>query len=193
MSDDAPVRHAPRVLREAEFDPRVVDYWLLSGAIIWAIFIVTIPVAILWYLLGRPICLKILSHMSCTLTTRNLQIRKGWLNRVEKTVPLEKITDLAMYQGPIMRAMHLKGFRVETAGAGGSTTGYLVSMVGIRDCDDFREAVLAQRDRVSGREDEDRGGGTSAPGGATDAALVEAVRDLHRTVERIEEKLDRLG
>jgi putative membrane protein len=184
----------PRTLREAAFNPRVVDYWLLSGAIILAMTIVGIPLAILWYLLGRPICLKILSHMGCTLTTRNLQIRKGWLNRVEKTIPLEKITDLAMFQGPIMRAMNLKGFRVETAGSGGAGTGYLVSLIGIEDTDGFRAAVLEQRDLLSGRDDED----PARPAPDTPAALpsstaddehLRTLRDIHATLERIEHHL----
>ena len=183
----------PRVLREASFNPRVVDYWLLSGAIVFAMTIVGIPVGLLWYLFGRPIGLKILSHMSCTLTTRNLQIRKGWLNRVEKTIPLEKITDLAMFQGPIMRAMGLKGFRVETAGSGGAGTGYLVSLVGINEVDDFRAAVLEQRDLLSGRDDEDPGRAAPADRAPEDAGgrdeLLAAVRAIHTTLERIERRL----
>ena len=58
---------------------------------------------------------RYLDRLSCTLTERTLEIRKGLLNRVESTVPLEKITDLQMFQGPIMRMLGLHGFRLETA------------------------------------------------------------------------------
>ena len=185
-----------RVLREASFTPRVVDYWLLSGLLIGILTVVGIPFGILWYVVGRPIGRKLLSHMSCTLTARNLEFRKGWLNRIEKTVPLEKITDLAMFQGPIMRAMDLQGFRVETAGSGGAGTGYLVSLIGIENVDDFRAAVLAQRDAISGRDDEDPGR-SDAPARAEGLPqagtreLLEAVRGIRDSVERIEAQLAR--
>jgi putative membrane protein len=182
---------SPQVLRHARFDPKVADYWLLSPAVALACSIVLIPVAVLWYLLGRPICAKVLAHMSCTLTTRTLEIRKGWLNRLEMTIPLEKITDLAMFQGPIMRAMGLKGFRVETAGSGGAATGYLASMIGIEDTDAFRAAVLAQRDHLAGRDHDDTPRPTLIPqvAPAHDAELLAAVRSIHAALERIERRL----
>jgi len=169
------------ILREAEFNPRVVDYWLLSGTIVLAIFIVTIPVAILWYFAGRQICNKYLARISCTLTDRSLIIKKGMFNRIEKTIPLDKITDLAMLQGPIMRAMDLKGFKVETAGGGaGPQGGYLVQLTGIVDTEGFRDAVLAQRDA---REDRLVASPAAPPAPAGQAApsspeLAELIREF---------------
>ena len=74
-------------------------------------------------------------------------MHKGVLTKVESTIPLTKITDLQMHQGPIM-PFGLKAFRVETAGQSSGAGGHLVDMVGIIDPEDFRAAVLAQRERL---------------------------------------------
>ena len=38
-----------RVIRDAEFDPRVCTYWLLSGALLMLVFVVTIPLIPFWF------------------------------------------------------------------------------------------------------------------------------------------------
>ena len=85
--------------------------------------------------------------MDCRLTDSVLKVRKGIYVRVEKTIPLEKITDMGMVQGPIMRYLDLHKLTVETAGQ--SREGALVSLTGIIDAKSLREAVLNQRDVVS--------------------------------------------
>jgi len=86
--------------------------------------------------------------MSCVLTDKALEVKKGIFVRVEKTIPLGKITDMGMVQGPIMRYLGLHKLTVETAGK--SAEGALVSLTGIKDVKSFREAVLRQRDVISG-------------------------------------------
>lgn len=137
------------ILREASFDRAAIKkYYLWQPTIVMACTIVLIPV-IPFVLLAVVLLMdKYLDRLSCTLTDRTLEIRKGLLNRIESTVPLEKVTDLMMFQGPIMRMLGLHGFRLETAGQSAGATGYLVNMIGISDTPGFRKAVLAQRDRV---------------------------------------------
>ncbi len=50
-----------------------------------------------------------------SLSRKNLHVVRGILIRQEKTVPLDKITDMAMFHGPIMRHFELRGLSVETA------------------------------------------------------------------------------
>ena len=135
------------VLLEADFDPKVKKYWVLSPVIPFVILIVTIPLAILIYFIATFFVDKYLKNLSCTLTDRTLDIKKGILNKTESTIPLEKITDLQLFQGPIMRYFGLHGFKVETAGQS-SGVGSLVNIVGIVDTPGFRKAVLAQRDKL---------------------------------------------
>ncbi len=129
---------------EADFNPKVCIYWLLSGALVFVITIVGIPLLLLWFSLGFAFTKRYLDRMECVLTDKALKVRKGIFVRVEKTIPLEKITDMGMIQGPIMRSFDLHTLTVETAGQSG--VGSLVSLTGIVKAPEFREAVLHQRE-----------------------------------------------
>ena len=176
----------PAILSEAKFNPRVCTYWLLSGGVIMLIAVVTIPLIPFWFYFGRKLTLKYLEHIGCTLTTKTLVVKKGWINTIEKTIPLEKITDLALKQGPIMRYLDLHALSVETAGSSGAG-GALVSLVGIEDTLDFRNAVLAQRDVLSAAEHrlhETTSTLTTAVPSEGDPAVLADIRDsLHRIEE----------
>lgn len=185
-----------RVLLEAEFNPNVKTYWLLSGVIIMLVCVVTIPLIPVWWILGMAFTDRYLSSLSCVLTERNLKVSKGVFVRQEKTVPLEKITDLGLVQGPIMRHLELEALSVETAG--GTTSGALVQMVGIVDTRDFREAVLRQRDRMAslgeGRATAASGDSHSTTGVGGDLSpLLDAVNRLGAHVERIEAQTERIA
>ncbi|HBV63378.1 MAG TPA: hypothetical protein DEF45_10195 [Rhodopirellula sp.] len=129
----------------AEFNPKVCLYWLLSGALVFFMTIVGIPLLLLWFPLGFVFTKRYLDRMECVLTDKALKVRKGIFVRVEKTIPLEKITDMGMVQGPIMRSFDLHTLTVETAGQSG--VGSLVSLTGIVNAPEFRETVLNQRER----------------------------------------------
>ena len=171
------------VIREASFDPKVKTYWLLSGALVFVITIVGIPLLLLWFPIGLIFTGRYLDRMSCTLTSKNLKVKKGVLVRVEKTIPLDKITDMALVQGPIMRSMDIQRLTVETAGQSGA--GALVSLTGIVLAEEFREAVLAQRDAMAakGREAEASDGGSSERAAPDLAALTESVQRIERLLE----------
>jgi putative membrane protein len=167
-----------RVLWEAEFDPKVGNYWLLSGAWILAATIVGIPLVPLWFLLGRAVTDRYLRHLKCVLTDRTLRVSRGLFTRVEKTVPLDKITDLGLVQGPIMRYMDLEALSVETAGQ--SSQGALVKLIGVVETRKFRDAVLAQRDAVMA---------TMSQEGRPAADADEVLLDIRDTLRRIEQRL----
>ena len=171
------------ILSEASFNRSVRTYWLLSGTILCVITVVGILLLPFWLLLGHFFAERYLQHMSCVLTDRSLKVSKGLLVRQEKTVPLDKITDLALIEGPIMRYLDLQAVKVETAG--GSAPGSFITLVGIVGARDFRDKVLQQRDVVA------RGGSASPVQAAAptqvsrDPVLVE-IRDA---LLRIEERL----
>lgn len=135
------------VIRRASFDPRVKTYWLLSGVIVLVATLIGIPLLLLWIPLGLVLTGRYLDRMACVLTAKSLEVRKGLFVRVEKTIPLEKITDMGLVQGPIMRWLGIDRLTVETAGQSGA--GALVSLTGVVQAKDFRQAVLAQRDALA--------------------------------------------
>ncbi len=50
----------------------------------------------IWLPLGTYFTRRYLSRMECYLTGTDLKVNKGMFVRVEKTIPLEKITDLGI-------------------------------------------------------------------------------------------------
>ena len=171
------------VIREASFDPKVKTYWLLSGALVFVLTIIGIPLLLLWFPLGLIFTGRYLDRMSCTLTSKNLKVKKGVLVRVEKTIPLDKITDMALVQGPLMRSMDIQRLTVETAGQSGA--GALVSLTGIILAEDFREAGRAQRDAVA----EQAGEAEKSEGASTERPSPE-LAELRDSVLRIERLLE---
>ena len=174
-----------RHIRRAEFNSMVCTYWLLSGAIIMTATIVGIPLLLLWFPIGLVFTKRYVDRMECLLTDKALKVRKGIFVRIEKTIPLEKITDMGMVQGPIMRWFELHTLTVETAGQSGQ--GALVSLTGIIDAKLFREAVLDQREAISATSSH------SAPEAVrqepSDAsALLWEIRDSLLRIESILEK-----
>ena len=135
-----------RVIFEATFNPAVKTYWLSSLLLVSSITIVGIPFMIISIPLFLLISGKILAAMSAVVTERKLVVKRGVFNKEEKSIPLEKITDVAMAQGPLMRVFNLYRLSFETAGQ--SAQGALVSLIGINDADAFRETILSQKDKL---------------------------------------------
>lgn len=180
--------HQEKVVWEAEFNPQVTTYWLLSGGMILAATVVGLPLVPLWFIVGGWATRRYLASYACTLTHRTLKFRKGILVKQEKTVPLDRITDLGLVQGPIMRLLKLEALSVETAGQ--SSQGSLIQLTGIKDGRAFRDAVLKQRDLVVG-SDEDR----RSPPPATaepspiEGTLLPVLQEISETLRRIETRL----
>lgn len=168
------------VLREGEIDRAVKRYWLTIGTIFCVLTGVLIPVIPVYLIVGSLLIDRWLAKLRCTLTERHLVLRKGILNRVESTIPLARITDVQLYQGPLMRFFDLQGFRVETAGQSSAVGGYLVNIVGLVRTEDFREAVLAQRDRL---EEPARASADRAPEDDDVTAIAREIRDALLRIE----------
>jgi putative membrane protein len=175
------------IIRRAEFNSNVKGYWLWSAVIasvcsFFGIFLLPLIIPLVLIIGDRR-----LKAMECNLTEKSLQVKRGVWFRFEKTIPLDKITDLAIAQGPLMRALNLTGLSVETAGS--SQAGALVQLVGVVDAEAFRDAVLHQKDIHAGLATGAPAavaGGTSVAGGSDHTAILAEIRD---SLLRIEEKL----
>lgn len=144
MSDDH------KIIYEAEFHPVLKTYLLVYTASIMLISIAGIIIIPFWLLgLGTYYCGRYYESLRCTVTTKTLEIKKGWLFRIEKTIPLDKIQDLTLKEGPLLRALKLHQIEIETAGQNiqqGSSDAKLIGIVNPRE---FRKFVLKQRDAVN--------------------------------------------
>lgn len=179
-----------RVLLEAQFDS-AVRYYVWSTAIVLTLTIVGIPLMLIFLPLVYVLRTIEYKHIRCTLYERTLRVKRGVLNKVEKTVPLDKITDLGITQGPIMRLCGVEAISVETAGQSSGIGSALVFLVGIRDAKGFRDAVLDQRDRLAEGHAGKRESGASAPAPQENAGTEGLLREIRDTLVRIEGKLGR--
>ena len=171
-------------IRKAEFNSKVCTYWLLSGALTFTCTIIGIPLLLLWFPIGLVLTRRYLDRMECLLTDKALKVKKGILVRTEKTIPLDKITDMGMVQGPIMRYFDLHKLTIETAGQSGQ--GALVSLTGIKDAKSFRESVLNQRE-VNAAKSPQSPPETGIQESSKTSPLLSEIRD---SLLRIEVKLD---
>ena len=134
-------------LKTASFNPKVKSYWITLGVITCLVCLVGIPLIpivalIIWIVAGR-----MLAAMSAQLLERKLVVKRGVFFKEEKSIPLEKITDVGLSQGPLMRLFGLYRLSFETAGQSGH--GALVSLLGVVDASEFREAILTQKDNLA--------------------------------------------
>jgi putative membrane protein len=169
------------ILLQARFDSKLQTYWMLTTLIMLAATIVGIPFVPAWLIVGWSFHRKHYERLQCELTTRSVNVRRGSLFRVEKHVPLDKIQDVSMREGPILRSLGLSALAIETAGQSGAHGGSDAVLVGVVDAPKFRDAILEQRDRVVLASDD---APVSAPraGGDGDALLIE-IRDSLRRIE----------
>jgi len=170
------------ILASAEFDSRLPSYYFLQTLFALAVMVFTIPLIPVWAIIGMAVHKRQYEALGCDLTERSLNIRRGFLFKVQKNIPLDKITDLAVSEGPVLRYFGLCSLKIETAGGGqGSNMGQAL-LPGVVEALEFRDAVLNQRDVVAG--------GAPAPvvepaKPGEDGVLVE-IRD---TLQRIEKSL----
>ena len=121
---------------------------------------------------------KQFENLSCELTDRSINLRMGWLFKKQQNIPLDKITDMAVIEGPILSALGLCHLTIETAG--GSGGGGSASLTGVIDALGFRDLVLRQRDGVAHKGIEATSMQTQPS--STESVLVE-IRDILRRIE----------
>lgn len=138
-----------RIIQKAEFNPKIIKYIQLTVGFFLLISIIGIPVLIIWILgLGRYYGKKYYRSLSCILSDRHLEFKKGAFFKVEKTIPLENIQDLTFVENPILNLLELKILKIETAG-GSNPHGSDMQLIGIIEADQFKKKVLNQRDLLS--------------------------------------------
>lgn len=136
------------VLLEAKFDSKLPNYWMFNALLVLFFSVIGIPFIPFWLVLGWSFHKKQYERLSCTLTERSLNVKRGVVFRVEKNIPLDKIQDVGMKEGPLLRKLGLASLSIETAGQSATPSGADAALVGIVDSPKFRDAILDQRDLI---------------------------------------------
>lgn len=177
------------IIYEAKFSPRLKTHWFLYVLYALAISVVGLILAPFWLLgVGYWWCNRYFRTLKCVITAKNLELRKGGLIRIEKTIPLDRIQDITLKEGPLLRALKLASVRVETAGQSGTEGVGDASVVGIMEPLDFRSHLLAQRERVvSSRNDLKK----ITWHASADDTVQSLLTQILEVLTRIEKRLDR--
>lgn len=168
---------------EAKFEPRIKTYINLSviaGLTVTIFGIILIP---FWLIFGRYYLNRYFDALHCELTTRALHFKKGVLFTTERTIPLDKIQDLAFKEGPILRYFGLSSLQIETAGQSAANV-VDMKLTGIVDSAEFRKKVMDQRDEVT----YSRSFGSEASSSATEHPLTSLLMEISETLKKIESK-----
>lgn len=135
-----------KIIKQAEFNPNIKIYILLSVAFFMTVSLVGIPFLLLWFLgMGQFFSSRFYKSLSCTLTDKHLEFSRGVLFRKEKTIPLENIQDLTFIQNPLLSMLNLRLLKIETAGQSNPQGMSDMRLVGIIDAMEFKKQVLNQR------------------------------------------------
>lgn len=74
-------------------------------------------------------------------------IRRGVIFHVEKVIPLEKITDIKLIQGPLMRCFGVYNLLLQTAGTGAQVAEAVMTFESREKAVEVRERIMEARRR----------------------------------------------
>jgi membrane protein YdbS with pleckstrin-like domain len=77
------------------------------------------------------------------LDEKSLRVEQGLMFKSRKTIPLDKITDLELAQGPILRYFDMWVIKVQTASTGSQLPE--ATLIGVINPEEVREEIMAVR------------------------------------------------
>jgi len=169
---------------EAQFEPRIKTYINICVIAVLAATIIGIILIPIWLIAGRSYLNRYFEGLHCELTTRALHFKKGVLFTTERTIPLDKIQDLAFKEGPILRYFGLSSLHIETAGQSAANA-VDMKLTGIIDSASFRKKVMDQRDEVTFHHSSSPGEDDQKEKGHSIEPLL---KEISETLKRIEAK-----
>lgn len=169
---------APKLIEKAEFNSNIRGYIMITGVLILLFSFIGIPLIIFWVLgLGQKISQRYYDSLECNLTEKHLEFKKGAMWRIEKTIPLENIQDLAFVETPLLKYFNMRLLKIETAGSS-NAQGADMRLMGIENAKEFKEKVLRQREiLVAGKESSNMVSGTRMDREDEMISLLKEVRD----------------
>ena len=153
-----------------EFDRKIIIYWWMIANLTLLSTLIGIPVMIFWLPFGWLVHRKQYEHMSAALTDRSVNMRMGWMFKKQQNIPLDKLTDVSIHEGPILNAFGVVRMQFETAGAAPFI------LTGVKNSDKFRDLVLKQRDSLVSNPQQ------TVPSVGSNDVFVE-IRDLLKSID----------
>lgn len=121
----------------------VVGIWFLGAGLVLAV--------IHAFTLGPWLSKKQSQALAYWLEGGTLRVDQGVFFLKRKAVPLDRVTDVVLAQGPLMRLCGLWELRVQTAGTGQAAPE--ASLYGVAEPEEVRDMLLAARDKAAAHKD----------------------------------------
>lgn len=171
----------PANTTEGHFSPKLKTYYYLSTILALAITVVGIVVIPIWLFVGAWWAKRHYESLKLSVTDRSVVIAKGVFFKQELTIPLDKIQDISIREGPLLNALGLLGLRIETAGQRNAATGQSeADLIGVIDARQFRDTILAHRDALAQSD-------KATPASDSTLSLLTEIRDA---LVRIENRMN---
>ena len=159
-------------LMSAEFSKGLILYlWIIINLILLST-IIGIVVMFFWVPFGWIVHKKQLQGLSLTLTKSGIEIRKGWIFKARQNIPLDKLTDISIHEGPLLGMCNIVKIVFETAGGIPLHLNGLNKPVALQ----FRDLVLKQRDSLVSNPQQ------TVPSVGSNDVFVE-IRDLLKSID----------
>ena len=100
---------------------------------------------------SRWICPAQANALCYRLEGSTLRADGGVFFLFRKSIPLERITDITLVQGPLLRHFNIWAMRIQTAGSAQCEA----TLYGVRNPEEIRELIFARRRQVYGEKTED--------------------------------------
>ena len=148
MADQKP-QHEFEINREAVYRYTLVfTSLLIIFCGIW-VFGLGLVLGLLWYLtLGRWVHRRQVNALRYWLDGSTLRINKGFIFFQRKSIPLDRVTDVVLAQGPLARHFGVWVMKVQTAGAGQQQMPEGL-LAGVVDAEKARDFLIAKRDEAA--------------------------------------------
>lgn len=162
---------------QAHFSPKLKIYFFMSVALALAITVVGILVLPIWAFVGVWWARRYYESLKLYITDRSIVIAKGVWFKQELTIPLDKIQDISIREGPLLNKFGLLGLRIETAGQRNAATGQSeADLIGVINAREVRDLILQRRDALASS-------GNTTDGGDTVLNLLAEIRDSLKRIE----------
>ena len=97
------------------------------------------------------LCPQQANNLRYRLEESTLRVDGGVFFLFRKSIPLERITDVALVQGPLLRCFDIWAMRIQTAGSPQAEA----TLWGVREPEKVRELILSRRKGTDGEKTED--------------------------------------
>ena len=165
---------------QVQFSPKLKVCLFAKTGVLWLATVIGIFLLPLWFIFGPWWARRHYENLRLEVTDRSVIVAKGIVFKQELTIPLDRIQDISVREGPLLQKFGLLGLRIETAGQRNLTTGQSeADLIGVVNARQVRDYILSQRDQLIA---------ASKPNIPDTTALLTDIRD---SLQRIEAKLDR--